>query len=280
MELVRIRNLMYRYPDGSIVNLTGPDFTVHPAEKVVLLGANGSGKTTLLSHIMGFLQPSAGEVKVFGLQPAKHFNQIRSKLGVVLQRVEEQLLGPTVFDDVAFSLYNEGLSQEEIEVKVDKMLTGLRIKHLADKVPHYLSGGEKKKVALAGAMILNPHLLLLDEPFDGLDPYSRVELLQLLADLNREHGTAMVTATHDVELAAKLADVVYVIGSQGILLAGKPQVVFTQPEVLKEAKLEAPLATELFLQLALPGCPPLTLEEAVDKLKPLLIPLVDTVTTA
>lgn len=272
MELVAIRNLHYRYPDGSSVDLSGLDFIVYPEEKVVLLGANGSGKTTLLSHIMGFLEPHLGEVKVFGLEPAKHFQQIRSRLGVVLQRVEEQLFGPTVFDDVAFSLYNEGYSRREVEKRVDKLLTDLGINHLADKVPHYLSGGEKKKVALAGAIVLNPRLLLLDEPLDGLDSHSRASLLQLFVDLNREQGTALIITTHNAELAAELADVVYVIGPQGIILAGKPKEVFSQPEALKEANLDPPLATQLFFRLGLPGDTPLTVEEAVGKLQPLVAP--------
>ncbi|HHW91898.1 MAG TPA: ATP-binding cassette domain-containing protein [Firmicutes bacterium] len=265
MELVLVRNLQHTYPDGSTVSLEGPDFTVGAGQRVAVLGANGSGKTTLLHHIMGLLKPSGGKVEVFGLDPNRNFRRLRRRLGVVLQRVEEQLLGPTVFDDAAFALRNQGCSQPEVERRVREMLQEMGISHLGDKVPHYLSGGEKKKVALAGAMILNPPLLLLDEPLDGLDPFSRQELIQLLLRLNREHGTSLIIATHDVDIVTELADVVYVLGQGRIMAVGTPAEVFSRAEVLREAKLAPPALTTLFHRLQAAGVPvslPLTLGEA------------------
>src|SRR6185436_6938372 len=121
-----------------------------------------------------------GEVAVFGVNPARHFNRIRERIGVLLQNVEEQIIAPTVWDDVSFSPRNYGYADTEVESLVAKALERVGIEHLRHKVCHHLSGGEKRKVALAGALVLNPELLVLDEPFEGLDPSSRSDLVALL----------------------------------------------------------------------------------------------------
>jgi len=246
-EIVRISCVKHVYPDSTEIHMCGLDFVVRRGERVVILGPNGSGKTTLLSHILGLLVPDEGQVRVFGKNPATEFDSIRERVGVVLQNVEEQIIAPTVEDDVSFSPRNYGYSAEETSELVDGVLDELDIQHIRKKVCHYLSGGEKRKVALAGALVLKPELLVLDEPFEGLDPKSRRDLVALLNRLCREWNMAVIMSTHDVNLVSQLADYVYVMGrGGGILIKDSPAELFTRTEYYSQASLDFPILVELF----------------------------------
>jgi cobalt/nickel transport system ATP-binding protein len=249
------------------VHLCGLDFVVERGQRVVVLGPNGCGKTTLLYHILGLLEPEEGEVTVFGVNPARHFNRIRERVGIVLQNVDEQIIAPTVWDDVSFAPRNCGYRGAELDSKVDAALERVGIAHLRDKVCHHLSGGEKRKVALAGAIVLEPELLVLDEPFEGLDPVSRVELRSLLGRLHAEQGVTQVIATHDVELVTLLADRAYVlVGGGAIVAQGPPAEIFRDPGLLRRSNIEPPPLAELFARLESAGIPlgrPLRMEDAV-----------------
>lgn len=259
-----------------MVHLCGLDFVVQPGERVVILGPNGCGKSTLLYHILGLLSPQEGNVRVFGVDPAKQFSKIRERVGVLLQNADEQIIAPTVFDDVSFSPRNYGYTDAEVHAKVHAALRKTGIEHLEHKVCHYLSGGEKRKVALAGALVLEPELLVLDEPFEGLDPASRNEIVDLLNRLNRDHGVSLVVATHDVQLVAPLADKVYVLKKGGEIVAqGPPAEIFRDVELLKSTNIEPPVLAELFQKLEARGYRlgrPSTVEEALEMLAPLLAP--------
>lgn len=246
-EIIRISCVKHVYPDSTEIHMCGLDFVVRKGERVVILGPNGSGKTTLLSHILGLLVPDEGLVRVFGKDPASQFDEIRERVGVVLQNVEEQIIAPTVEDDVSFSPRNYGYPPDKTEKMVDDILEELGITHLRKKVCHYLSGGEKRKVALAGAMVLRPELLVLDEPFEGLDPKSRRDLASLLNRLSSQWGMAVVMSTHDVNLVNQLADYVYVMGKGGgILMRDTPADIFTRTEYYNQASLDFPILIELF----------------------------------
>lgn len=272
-ETVRVKCLRHVYPDKTEVKFCGLDFVVRAGEKVMILGPNGSGKTTLLAHLTGLLKPVAGEVRVLGVDPVKEFDSLRRRVGVVFQDVDEQIIGPTVWDDIALAPRNSGLNSREVKELVEDILRAMGIYYLKDKIPHYLSGGEKKKVALAGAMVMRPELLLLDEPFEGLDPRSKREIISLLEKFNRECGTTMVLTNHDINLVPLVADRVYVISKGMIRLQGTPREVFARPDILRQANLELPLLMELFANISREGIPvtiPLTLEEARQELLPLL----------
>ncbi|MBK7367260.1 MAG: energy-coupling factor ABC transporter ATP-binding protein [Candidatus Eisenbacteria bacterium] len=245
--IVHVSCVRHTYPDRTSVHLCGLDFVVEKGQRVVILGPNGCGKSTLLYHILGLLAPQEGDVQVFGVDPAKHFSKIRERVGVLLQNADEQIIAPTVYDDVSFSPRNYGYTDAEVGEKVSVALRKVGIEHLAHKVCHYLSGGEKRKVALAGALVLEPELLVLDEPFEGLDPSSRNDIVDLLNRLNREHGVSLVVATHDVQLVQPLADKVYVLKRGGEILAqGPPAEIFRDVELLKRTNIEAPVLAELF----------------------------------
>jgi cobalt/nickel transport system ATP-binding protein len=264
--VVRVSCVRHTYPDRTQVHLCGLDFVVARGQRVLILGPNGCGKTTLLFHILGLLEPQEGEVSVFGVNPARHFNRIRERVGVLLQNVEEQIIAPTVWDDVSFSPRNYGYADEEVDRLVHAALEKVGIAHLRDKVCHHLSGGEKRKVALAGALVLSPELLVLDEPFEGLDPASRRDLVALLNRLHTEHGVTLVIATHDVNVVPAMADMVYVLLRGGEIVAqGAPREIFRDPAMLLRSNIEPPVLAELFARLESLGAKlgrPIDVEEA------------------
>jgi cobalt/nickel transport system ATP-binding protein len=240
----------HTYEDGTFVSLCGLDFEAFRGTRVAVLGANGSGKTTLLFHLLGLLRPTEGQVRVFGRDPATEWSEIRRRIGVVLQNVEEQLLAPTVADDVGFSPRQYGLAEDEVSARVARALGVLEIEQLADRVPHNLSGGEKRKVALAGALVMEPDLLVLDEPFEGLDPESRADLIGLLNGLARERQTTVIMATHDIDSVQEFADFAYVLAPGGnLVLRGTPTEVFTHADVLDRGNIRPPILAQLFEEL-------------------------------
>lgn len=248
-QLVKLRCIKHVYPDKTEVSICGLDFIVEKGWRVAVLGPNGAGKTTLLSHILGLLEPVEGEVSVLGLSPKKDFKQLRKKIGVVFQNVDEQIIGPTVFDDIAFPLRNDGRKRKDIDNLVEDVCKKVGICDLMGKIPHYLSGGQKKKVALAGAMVMNPELLILDEPFDGLDPKSKREMIEILNKLNSEQGTSIIVTTHDINIVPEIADVIYVLSGGHIVSKGTSVEIFTKADIIKEANLEPPVLVELFSRL-------------------------------
>lgn len=249
-EVVRISCVRHTYEDGTSVHLCGLDFVAHEGMRVAVLGPNGAGKTTMLYHILGLLKPQEGDVSVFGRSPSAEWPSIRRRIGVVLQNVDEQLLAPTVFDDVGFSPRQYGLPDDEVRERVVKVLDMLDIASLADRVPHNLSGGEKRKVALAGALVMDPELLVLDEPFEGLDPTSRSSLITLLGTLARDRGMTIVLSTHDIDTVPEFADYAYVLAPGGnIALSGTPEEVFANPGLLAESNIKPPILAELFARL-------------------------------
>ncbi len=264
--IVRVSCVRHVYPDRTRVHLCGLDVEIRPGERVVVVGPNGSGKTTLLQHVLGVLEPQEGEVTVFGVNPARHFNRIRERVGVVLQDVDEQIIAPTVWDDVSFSPRAYGYPDGEVESMVRAALERVGIAHLRDKVCHHLSGGEKRKVALAGALVLEPELLVMDEPFEGLDPASRTEFVELLNRLHAEQGITLLMATHDVNVVPLVADRVYVlVGGGEIVAQGPPREIFRDPDLLRRSNVEPPVLAELFQRLEERGLAlgrPMTVEEA------------------
>lgn len=264
--IVRVSCVRHTYPDRTQVHLCGLDFVVRKRERVVVLGPNGCGKTTLLNHILGLLEPQEGEVSVFGVNPARQYHHIRERIGILLQNVDEQIIAPTVWDDVSFSPRNYGYSGAEVDRMVNQALERVGIAHLRHKVCHHLSGGEKRKVALAGAIVLGPELLVLDEPFEGLDPASRGDLRDLLNRLHLEQGVSLVMATHDVDVVPEMADQVYVLLRGGEIVAqGPPSEIFRDPGMLRRSNIQPPVLAELFQRLHEQGASlgrPMAVEEA------------------
>jgi cobalt/nickel transport system ATP-binding protein len=197
---VEIRGVEFAYPDGKSA-LQGVDLDIEPGERVAILGPNGAGKTTLALHLNGILEPHAGSISVGGLQVVEqNFFEIRRMVGLVFQDPNDQLFMPTVREDVAFGPANLGFSGEELDRRVDAALDIVTGREFADRPPHHLSGGEKKRAALATVLSMAPDVLVFDEPSSGLDPSGRRELIVTLTDL----PMTQLVITHDLPLALEL----------------------------------------------------------------------------
>jgi cobalt/nickel transport system ATP-binding protein len=266
--VVRVSCVKHAYEDGTHVDLCGLEFTADRGSRVAILGPNGAGKTTMLFHVLGLLAPQEGTVEVFGVDPSSRWPEIRRRIGVVLQNVDEQIISPTVYDDVAFSPRQYGLPEAEVGEMTQAALALLGIEDLAARVPHNLSGGEKRKVALAGALVMRPDLLVLDEPFEGLDPTSREGLISLLRSLAEERDVTIILSTHDIDTVPEFADYAYILQQGGqIVLKGTPAEVFARVDIMAAGNIRPPVLAELFARLreADPSAPPtaLTVQDAV-----------------
>jgi len=270
-RIVEVDCITHVYPDMTKVQICGLDLIVNQGERVSILGANGCGKTTLLKHLMGVLVPKDGSVRVFGVDPGKEYGKIRERIGVVMQDVDEQILGPTVYDDILFAPLNYGLGKSEAERRAKEVIERLNIEAIKGKIVHYLSGGEKKKVALAGALVMEPSLLILDEPFTGLDPASRRDLIRTLNELNKEKGISFIMTLHEVDLVSEVSDILYLMHGHGDLSErGRPEEIFGRFKDLESFNLEEPTLTRLFKGLKKEGLDfgdPLRVDEAIDYIK-------------
>jgi cobalt/nickel transport system ATP-binding protein len=270
-KIVEVDCITHIYPDMTKVQICGLDFVVNRGERVSILGSNGCGKTTLLKHLLGVLIPKDGSVRLFGLDPGKEYSKIRQRIGVVMQDVDEQILGPSVYDDILFGPLNYGMKREGAENLAKTVMERLNIESIQGRIVHYLSGGEKKKVALAGALVLEPELLILDEPFTGLDPLSRRDLVRVLNELNREKGITLIMTLHEVDLVPEVSDVLYLMHGHGDLSErGTPEEIFGRFRDLKEFNLEEPTLTQLFRGLQNEGLDfgiPVSIEKAIESIK-------------
>jgi cobalt/nickel transport system ATP-binding protein len=249
MRLLEARELTHTYP-GGVHALERLSLYVERGRRLAILGANGSGKTTLLLHLNGTLRPHSGEVLLDG-KPTGYDSAAltawRRRVGLVLQNADDQLFASTVAEDVSFGPLNLGMSETEARQRVDYALGALHIRDLADRPTHMLSFGQKKRVAIAGLLAMQPEILLLDEPTAGLDHQGTEDLLVVLEELSRHH-TTLVFTTHDVELAYRFADEVALFNRGRTLAQGPTTDILSNPELLQSAALAAPLLLKLGLR--------------------------------
>ncbi|HEY68950.1 MAG TPA: ATP-binding cassette domain-containing protein [Anaerolineae bacterium] len=232
---IDVKNLHYTYPDGQVA-LRGVDLYIAPGEKVALVGPNGAGKSTLLLHLNGILRGD-GEVQVCG-RPIndKTLGAVRAAVGLVFQDPDDQLFSPSVFDDVAFGPLYMGLDEGSIQQRVEQSLDAVGMRGVERRVPHHLSGGEKKRVAIATVLAMEPEILVLDEPTAGLDPRTRRGLINLL----RELPQTMLVSTHDMGLVAESFLRTIVINEGRVVADGPTQKLLADDALLESHGLEAP----------------------------------------
>lgn len=224
--MIRIQNLFLKFPDGTWA-LKNIDLLIARGEFLLICGPNGSGKTTFLRILGGLLKPTSGSIQINSLDPSRHPREIRTMIGMVFQDPDSQILGETVREDVAFGPENLGLSPAEVNDRVDWALHKMGIENLAEKPCYLLSGGEKKRVALAGVVAMKPQVILFDEPFANLDFQGIRDLITYMVQLHRE-GQTLILTTHDVEKVGPLADRMAVLLSGEIKLSGKPEDLFKE----------------------------------------------------
>ncbi|MDF1558367.1 MAG: cobalt transporter CbiM [ANME-2 cluster archaeon] len=268
--IIETRDLTHVYRSGSTKALSSINFCVKPGERVVLLGANGAGKSTLFKHLNGILKSTSGQVLVKG-QPITRSNikDVRRTVGVVFQNPDDQILSPTVAQDVAFGPRNLGLSPSRVESRVKRALEMVRLTGYEERAPHHLSGGEKKRVAIAGILAMKPEVLVLDEPTNGLDPGAAERLMRLIMEMNQKLGITMIIATHEVDLVPEFAQRVCVMSAGMITGEGTPTEIFGRPDLIAKTHLRLPVVAQLMKKLKeaeLDVAMELTVDEARDEI--------------
>jgi len=242
-HIVEVKNLQHIYSDGTAA-LKDVSFIITHGESVGIIGANGAGKSTLLQHLNGSLEPTGGSIHIGHTPLSKGtLPDIRRTVGMVFQDPDDQLFMPTVFDDVAFGPLNLGFSPADVEQRVSEVLELVSAGHLRDKPPYHLSGGEKKRVAIATVLSMSPDILVMDEPTNGLDPFARRQLMALLRDF--EH--TRIFTSHDLDMVMELCDRVIVLHEGEVRADGPAEDIFSNDKLLAECRLEKPLSMQ--------GCP-------------------------
>ena len=239
--VIEIQNLGYRYPDGTVA-LADVDLHIHQGERVALLGPNGAGKTTLILHMNGIHQPQAGTVAVSGY-PVNDDNlvDIRRRVGIVFQDPDDQLFMPTVREDVAFGPANLGLVGAELDDRVNAALAAVEVSDLADRPPNHLSFGQKRRVAIAGVMAMQPEILVLDEPTSNLDPASRKDLTGILDSLD----VTQLLVTHDLLYALEICERSLIIDGGRIVADGETRGILGDSKLLAEHRLGLPVGLRI-----------------------------------
>jgi len=241
--ILEAEDLAYTYPDGTAA-LRGLSFRIEAGQSVALIGANGAGKSTLLLHLNGTASPTRGGLRITGLPVVKaNLKQIRRLVGMVFQDPDDQLFMPTVAEDVAFGPINMGLAPEAVAARVRNALGEVDALPLAAKPAYRLSAGEKRRVAIATVLAMEPAILVMDEPTSGLDSRGRRHLIDLL----RAFGHTKIIATHDLDLVLELCDRAIVLHEGAIVADGAPRTLFADSGLLATCHLELPLGMQ--------GCP-------------------------
>lgn len=247
MALIEVKDLVFWYKDGTQA-LKGITLQITRGKKISLLGPNGAGKSTLLLHLNGIHLAQEGSVLFDGEKiNTKNERWVRSKVGLVFQDPDDQVFSTAVWEDVAFGPTNMGLTKEEIEKRVYDSLIAVGMLAYKDKAPHHLSYGQKKRVAIAGVLAMDPEVIILDEPAAFLDPQGKDSVFNILDGLNKK-GTTIVIATHDVDLAVEWADEVIVIKDGSCLAQGGTELL-SDDSIVAEAGLRFPIITKVFRQL-------------------------------
>ncbi|MBP3226186.1 MAG: ATP-binding cassette domain-containing protein [Methanobrevibacter sp.] len=269
--MLEVRDIKYSY-NNDYQALKGVSLKIEKGEMVALLGKNGAGKSTLFLHLNGIYEPDEGKVFIDGEElkyDKKSLLKFRQKVGIVFQNPDDQIFAPTVEEDVAFGPLNLGLSMEEVQDRVEEALERVGMSGFEKTAPHHLSGGQKKRVAIAGILAMKPEIMVLDEPTAGLDPQGVTNLVKLLKELNDE-GITIIISTHEVDLVPDYANRVFVLVGGELIAEGTPKDIFSQPDILESANLKIPIVTELFQQIEAEGFDmdndyPLTVKEAKEK---------------
>ncbi len=271
---IEVEDLSYSYPDGTQA-LEAVSFSLRRGESLALLGPNGAGKSTLLLHLNGLLRGKnkEGKVRIWNKTISEeNLKWVRSQVGMVFQDPDDQLFMSTLAEDVAFGPANMGLPEEEVRERVEWALQCVGLSSLAAKVPHHLSFGQRKRAAFATILSMRPYVMVLDEPTSNLDPQSKMEMVYLIREQQR-NGTAIITATHDVNIVPLLADRVLLLDKK-IVADGPVHEIMSQRGLMDDLGLEMPILADLFKSLQeehlYTGAIPFRKEEAIGALKDML----------
>ena len=256
MTVLETHNLTHVYAEGTPFEKTALDnvsLSIEKGELVGIIGHTGSGKSTFVQHLNGLLKPTSGKVLLDGediWKDPKQIRRVRFRVGMVFQYPEYQLFEETVYKDIAFGAKNMGLSDDEVDARVRRAAAFVGLKNeLLDNSPFDLSGGEKRRAAIAGVMAMEPEVLILDEPTAGLDPKGRNNLLSQIENYRKENGTTILLVSHSMEDVARLADRVLVMHKGKLKMLAPTDEVFSRAEELEDMGLSVPAVTKVFMGL-------------------------------
>lgn len=236
--LLEVRNLFFAYEEQPI--LKDINLSIESGERVAVMGSNGAGKSTFFLNLNGVLQPDKGEIILDGKRMEKKgFLELRRRVGFVFQDADSQIIASNVKAEISFGPMNLGLSRGEVEKRVEEAIAYMSLGDLQDRAPHYLSGGEKKRVSIADILAMEPELLIFDEPMAALDPINAEKVEQILNRLH-EDGKTLLIATHDVDFAYRFADRILVFSDGRLIADGTPYEIFQKEEVMEKAHLKKP----------------------------------------
>lgn len=245
-HLVHVDCVSHVYPDGT-TGMHNMCFKIHDREIVAVCGANGSGKSTLLEHLNGLLEPTSGKVYVMGRElNAAMRRDIWRYVGLVFQKPDDQLFAPTVIDDVMFGPVNMGMSADEARCAALAALKSVGALDVKDKMPAYLSGGQKRLVSIAGILAMKPRVIVLDEPTSDLDACHGAMIERVIRDLRDRFGISIVVATHHLDMAARMADRVCILKKGSVVAEGTPREIFYDKQLIRDAGLVAPEVVEIY----------------------------------
>ncbi|MCJ7445667.1 MAG: ATP-binding cassette domain-containing protein, partial [Methanotrichaceae archaeon] len=248
--ILEARDVHFSYSDG-FEALKGLSFAIDEGRKIALVGPNGAGKSTIMLMFNGILKPTSGEIRFRGAPlryDSKSLREVRRKIGIVFQNPDDQLFAPTVYQDIAFGPNNLDFPREKVERYVNYALAYVGLSGYEKRPPHHLSGGEKKRVAIAGVLAMEPDVIILDEPTSNLDPASSEEVMEMLDELSYG-GKTMIISTHDEELAYRWADEIILMEGGRILHRGLPISAFSNIELVKQARIKLPRVMEIYYEL-------------------------------
>ena len=247
MNIIEIKDLNYSY-DTQRKALNQVSMSFEKGKIIGVLGGNGAGKSTLFLHLNGILRPGSGKILYNGKEIKYSKNEItelRKNIGIVFQDPDDQLFSSSVRKDISFGLLNLGKSSDEVTERVERIIKELGIEELAEKPTHALSFGQKKKVAIAGVLAMQPAVIILDEPTAGLDPYGVSEILNLLQKIKEEMGITVILSTHDIDLVPLYCSEVYVLDKGAVVFSGSPEQLFADPDLLRRHCLRLPRIAHL-----------------------------------
>lgn len=255
MSIIKTENLTYTYSIGTPFEKTAIDnvnIEINQGEIIGVIGHTGSGKSTLIQHFNGLLKQSSGDIFVDGQniwQDKKNIRNVRFKVGLVFQYPEYQIFEDTVAKDIAFGLKNMGLSKSDREKSIVEIADMLKISHLLEKSPFDLSGGQKRRVAIAGVMAMKPKVLILDEPCASLDPLGRTEILSMIKEYHKKTNATILIVSHSMEDMAEFADKILVMNKGKVFCFDDTEKVFNQADELVKIGLQVPQISRVFIKL-------------------------------
>lgn len=268
MECIKVKDLSYSY-DGENFAVKNVSFNINKGSYTTIIGHNGSGKSTIAKLLIGLLEKNSGSIIIEDLElNMQNIYKIRNKVGIVFQNPDNQFIGSTVRDDIAFGLENHCVPQEQMDAIIDEFAKKVNMTNFLDSEPTHLSGGQKQRVAIAGVLAMHPDIIIFDESTSMLDPQGKDEIKKFIYQLHQDKQLTIISITHDIE-EVSISDDVIVMNDGQVVMHGKPQDILINDKQLVEIKLDVPFSVKLSLALANKGIKidkQLSLEKVVDEI--------------